>query len=195
MLTVDCKDIFSARARRFRSRVCSVVTVNEEELKKAREKERELFKKQLKEKHKEDLLKARQIIGEKIRRYRDDFASLTQDELGELSGTHRTWINNMEMGHENYTIDELVIVLLKCGVSFKDFLQGEDVNNLPTEIRNYHDDLKTILSANSEEIETGIRVNLRAIRKEAVAYKKVHKKDRGKANARDHPTASKERRV
>lgn len=157
--------------------------VNPEDLKKARQ----LLKEELKQAHAEDLKKARQILGEKIKRYREGFAVLTQDELARKSGVDRSWIINMEKGHENYTIDELVIVLLKCGVTFQEFLQGLDWTKAPVRHREYHDDLTLILSANSEEIETGIRVNLRAIAKEAVAYKETQKTKDGHAKNRASP--------
>lgn len=119
----------------------------------------------------EELQKARQLLGQKLKHYREAIAAKTQQALADDAGIDRSWVINIEKGHDNYSIDELISLVVNCGVSFEDFLAGLERTTVAAEHRDYHKDLNTILNSGSGDLVNGIRVNLRAIAKEAIALK------------------------
>ena len=50
--------------------------------------------------------KLNNIVADNIRRYRK-LAGLSQEELGEKAGLHRTYIGSVERGERNITLDSL----------------------------------------------------------------------------------------
>lgn len=114
---------------------------------------------------------ARHMLGQKLKHYRETFANLTQQELADRAKIDRSWVINIEKGHSNYSIDEFISLVTNCGVSFESFLAGLEQTNIKPEHRDFHRDLNTILNSNDDDLVNGIRVNLRAISKEAVALK------------------------
>ena len=52
-----------------------------------------------------------ELVGKAIRRRRED-VGLSQDELGHLSGLHRTYIGSVERGERNITLASLIAI---CG--------------------------------------------------------------------------------
>lgn len=59
-------------------------------------------------------------IGKRIKKFRKA-NSLSQEQLAEATGLHRTYIGSCERGERNLTVVSLSIICDKLGISLKDF--------------------------------------------------------------------------
>lgn len=59
-------------------------------------------------------------LGSRIRHFRNA-QKLSQEELAELSGLHRTYIGSCERGERNITIINLSILCKNLGITLKEF--------------------------------------------------------------------------
>ena len=64
-------------------------------------------------------------FGRKLRAYRIE-RSLSQEELAEASGLHRTYISGLESGTRNPTIKIIVQVAKALGITASELLEGVD---------------------------------------------------------------------
>lgn len=65
----------------------------------------------------------RLVVGENIRRIRMK-ASLSQEELAELCGLHRTYISDIERGTRNVSIDNIEKISINLHVDASELLKG-----------------------------------------------------------------------
>jgi transcriptional regulator with XRE-family HTH domain len=63
------------------------------------------------------------IIGENIRRLRVQIG-LTQEELAEVAGLHRTYIGAIERGERNVSLENIVGIARALDVKPSDLLKG-----------------------------------------------------------------------
>lgn len=66
--------------------------------------------------------KIEQRIGDQLKKARLK-SGLTQEQLAELSGLHRTYIGSIERGERNITVKNLYKILLAMNCSLGDFFQ------------------------------------------------------------------------
>lgn len=64
----------------------------------------------------------RLVVGENIRRIRMK-ASLSQEELAELCGLHRTYISDIERGTRNVSIDNIEKISINLHVDASELLK------------------------------------------------------------------------
>lgn len=64
-------------------------------------------------------------LAENIRRRRHE-RSLSQEELADICGLHRTYVGSVERGERNVTISSLELLARALGVSAADLLTPED---------------------------------------------------------------------
>lgn len=64
-------------------------------------------------------------FGRKLRAYRLE-RNLSQEELAEASGLHRTYISGLESGTRNPTIKIVVQVAKALGITASELLEGVD---------------------------------------------------------------------
>lgn len=68
-------------------------------------------------------LSARQVFAENLRKRRKA-RNLSQEDLAELAGLHRTYIGSVERGERNITIDNMERLAAALGVTIQELLEG-----------------------------------------------------------------------
>ena len=64
-----------------------------------------------------------QLLGDQLKKARLK-KGLTQEQLAELSGLHRTYIGSVERGERNITVKNLYKILLAMNCSLSDFFKS-----------------------------------------------------------------------
>lgn len=64
-------------------------------------------------------------LAENIRRLRHK-QSLSQEELADICGLHRTYVGSVERGERNVTLSSLEVLAQALGVSVVDLLSADD---------------------------------------------------------------------
>lgn len=64
-------------------------------------------------------------LAENIRRLRHE-QSLSQEELADICGLHRTYVGSVERGERNVTLSSLEVLAKALGVSAVDLLSADD---------------------------------------------------------------------
>lgn len=64
---------------------------------------------------------ARMVFAENLRRARKELG-LSQEELAEKSGLHRTYVGSVERGERNVSIDNMDLLALAVGKPLKDLV-------------------------------------------------------------------------
>jgi transcriptional regulator with XRE-family HTH domain len=67
--------------------------------------------------------RARIILGRRIRELRTALA-LSQEELADRAGLHRTYVGAVERGERNVSIDNILAIARALGVSGSELLRG-----------------------------------------------------------------------
>lgn len=67
---------------------------------------------------------ARQIFSENLRKIRLE-KKMSQEELAEESGLHRTYIGSVERGERNISIDNMERLALALNVKLQDLLESQ----------------------------------------------------------------------
>lgn len=67
--------------------------------------------------------KIEQLLGDQLKKSRVK-KGLTQEQLAELSGLHRTYIGSVERGERNITVKNLYKILLAMNCSLRDFFKS-----------------------------------------------------------------------
>jgi len=67
--------------------------------------------------------RARIILGRRIRELRTALA-LSQEELADRAGLHRTYVGAVERGERNVSIDNILAIARAVGVSCSELLRG-----------------------------------------------------------------------
>jgi len=62
------------------------------------------------------------IVGKRLREFRQA-KGLSQEQLGELCGLHRTYIGSLERGEKNVTVVTLSRIACALGVPMRSFLE------------------------------------------------------------------------
>jgi transcriptional regulator with XRE-family HTH domain len=119
-----------------------------------------------------DILKARRILGERLKAYRK-MAGLSVAQLGEKVNTPRQYIYDIEAGRVNYTVDQFARLLAGCGTSFEELLAGTNTSAVPVAFQDLFQMLQTIISSGNADLLHGIRVNLDAISDKALRMMKA----------------------
>ncbi|WP_276851439.1 helix-turn-helix domain-containing protein [Enterobacter oligotrophicus] len=70
----------------------------------------------------DDLLKIKIILSENIKKYRLE-NNLSQEDLAELSGLHRTYIGSVERMERNVTLSTLIVIAKALKISVPDLLR------------------------------------------------------------------------
>lgn len=65
----------------------------------------------------------KKILGENIRRLRKA-KSLSQEQLADYAGIHRTYIGAVERGERNVSLDNIVAIARALGVSASELMVG-----------------------------------------------------------------------
>lgn len=64
-------------------------------------------------------------LADNVRRLRHD-QDLSQEELADICGLHRTYVGSVERGERNVTLSSLEVLANALGVSVVDLLTGDD---------------------------------------------------------------------
>lgn len=57
-------------------------------------------------------------------------AGLTQEELAEFAGLHRTYIGGIERGERNLTLENIVKISAALGIHCSDLVRNIEINDL-----------------------------------------------------------------
>ena len=76
------------------------------------------------ERNDEELLARRLRFGQRIRELRQD-RGLSQEDLAESAGIHRTYMSSLERGLRNVGLDNILAIATALDVSPSDLFQGE----------------------------------------------------------------------
>lgn len=69
--------------------------------------------------------RSREAFGHRVRELRLS-AGLSQEELAEAAGIHRTYVSSLERGHRNVSLDNIVAVAHALKVDAAHLLEGID---------------------------------------------------------------------
>ncbi|MDR2734193.1 MAG: helix-turn-helix domain-containing protein [Spirochaetota bacterium] len=64
------------------------------------------------------------IVGDNIKKYRKQLG-ISQEELAERAGLHRTYIGSVERGERNITLDSLQVIASALNIPFMKLLMEE----------------------------------------------------------------------
>ena len=73
----------------------------------------------------DEFLKIKTALSENIRRHREEH-NLSQENLAELSGLHRTYIGSVERKERNVTLSTLIVIAAALKVSVPDLLRKKE---------------------------------------------------------------------
>ena len=73
----------------------------------------------------DDFSNIKKVIYENIKRYRNK-NNLSQEDLAELSGLHRTYIGSVERKERNVTLSTLIFIAIALKSSFPDLLRKKE---------------------------------------------------------------------
>ena len=121
---------------------------------------------------------ARKRLGARLKKYREELAGRSVDEVAKDIGVGRQYVYQMEKGKANFAIDKYIRALRACGVSFEEFLEAMQSSDIPAEHRPFYDMLAVILKSGKKELIDGIRVNLEAISEKVQRLQKIEKDDK-----------------
>jgi transcriptional regulator with XRE-family HTH domain len=65
----------------------------------------------------------RVAFGRRVRAIRED-KHLSQEQLAEIAGLHRTYVSSLERGQRNVSLDNIFALAAGLGVSVSDLLTG-----------------------------------------------------------------------
>lgn len=68
--------------------------------------------------------KARKIFAKKLKEFRSS-KGLSQEELAEIAGLHRTYVGSVERGERNISIDNMERLANALEINIKDFLNND----------------------------------------------------------------------
>ena len=67
---------------------------------------------------------ARKIFGEKLKEFRAQ-KRLSQEELADIAGLHRTYVGSVERGERNISIDNIERLASALEIQMKDLLEND----------------------------------------------------------------------
>ncbi|HCA6557620.1 MAG: XRE family transcriptional regulator [Erysipelotrichia bacterium] len=73
----------------------------------------------------DEFLKIKTALSENIKRHREEH-NLSQENLAELSGLHRTYIGSVERKERNVTLSTLIVIAAALKVSVPDLLRKKE---------------------------------------------------------------------
>jgi transcriptional regulator with XRE-family HTH domain len=65
------------------------------------------------------------IVGKNVKKYRKNLG-ISQEELADKAGLHRTYIGGIERGERNITLDSLQIIAIALGVAPVELIVEEE---------------------------------------------------------------------
>jgi len=65
------------------------------------------------------------IVGKNVKKYRKNLG-ISQEELADKAGPHRTYIGGIERGERNITLDSLQIIAIALGVAPVELIVEEE---------------------------------------------------------------------
>jgi len=68
--------------------------------------------------------KARKIFAKKLKEFRA-LKGLSQEELADIAGLHRTYVGSVERGERNISIDNMERLASALGIKIKDLLNND----------------------------------------------------------------------
>jgi len=135
----------------------------------------------------EKIAAARKWIGERVRYARGTYSQfLMQYELAEAAGVDRSWLINVEKGHENYTIETLIAIVLACGLTIEEFFLGpKSAGEVDSQLAQ---NLDTVMRKGTPEMQVTIRTTL-----QTMADAAIRNRAKGKSPPKEEGLGGRER--